>query len=116
MFSAVKFGWSDALADMEYFFTIPRTIHEAEGEGWHRSERPKGPMKELRMYCPPGRIVCPLYDTAGFIAGLQIAVSNFYLMYKYTDIQKLSVLSKSAVLLTCPKIFGDTKVYKCFIV
>ncbi|KAJ0173787.1 hypothetical protein K1T71_010936 [Dendrolimus kikuchii] len=70
----VKFGWSDALADMEYFFKIPRTISEAESEGWRRTERPPGPLKELRMYCPPGRYVCSLYDTAGFVAGLQIAI------------------------------------------
>lgn len=70
----VKFGWSDALADMEYFYKIPRSISEAESEGWRRTERPPGPLKELRMYCPPGRYVCPLFDTAGFVAGLQISV------------------------------------------
>ncbi|KAJ8724093.1 hypothetical protein PYW07_008073 [Mythimna separata] len=70
----VKFGWSDALADMEYFFTIPRTISDVENEGWQRTERPPGPLPELRMYCPPGRIVCPLYDTAGFVAGLMVAL------------------------------------------
>ncbi|XP_026735060.1 uncharacterized protein LOC113498978 isoform X1 [Trichoplusia ni] len=70
----VKFGWSDALADMEYFFSIPRTISEVETEGWTRTERPPGPLPELRMYCPPGRTVCPLYDTAGFVAGLMIAL------------------------------------------
>ncbi|CAB3246305.1 unnamed protein product [Arctia plantaginis] len=70
----VKFGWSDALADIEYFFAIPRTISEVETEGWQRMERPPGPLPELRMYCPPGRGVCPLYDTAGFVAGLMIAI------------------------------------------
>ncbi|XP_047033656.1 uncharacterized protein LOC110383327 isoform X1 [Helicoverpa armigera] len=70
----VKFGWTDALADMEYFFKIPRTIAEVENEGWLRTERPPGPLPELRMYCPPGRGVCPLYDTAGFVAGLMVAI------------------------------------------
>ncbi|XP_028176480.1 uncharacterized protein LOC114364499 isoform X3 [Ostrinia furnacalis] len=69
-----KFGWSDALADTDYFFKIPRTINEAESSGWKRIERPPGPLPELRMYCPPGRAVCPLFDTAGFVAGLQIAL------------------------------------------
>jgi hypothetical protein len=71
----VKFGWSDSLADKEYFYKIPRTISNAESEGWKRTERPSGALPELRMYCPPGRGVCPLYDTAGFVAGLQLAVS-----------------------------------------
>ncbi|KAM3962541.1 uncharacterized protein ACR2FA_003446 [Aphomia sociella] len=70
----VKFGWSDALADVEYFFKIPRTITDVETEGWKRTERPPGALPELRMYCPPGRGVCPLYDTAGFVAGLQLAL------------------------------------------
>ncbi|XP_075982744.1 uncharacterized protein LOC142980983 isoform X2 [Anticarsia gemmatalis] len=69
----VKFGWSSALADTEYFFAIPRTIAEVENEGWQRLERPPGALPELRMYCPPGKGVCPLYDTAGFIAGLMVA-------------------------------------------
>lgn len=67
-----KFGWSNALEDVEYFFKIPRTIKEAEADGWRRTERPPGPLPELRMYCPPGRNVCPLYDTAGFVSGLQV--------------------------------------------
>lgn len=79
---SVKFGWSDALADIEYFFAIPRTISEVETEGWQRMERPPGPLPELRMYCPPGRGVCPLYDTAGFVAGLMIAVSLIILIEK----------------------------------
>ncbi|XP_037876291.1 uncharacterized protein LOC101741041 [Bombyx mori] len=70
----VKFGWSDALADIEYFYSIPRTIKDAENDGWRRTEPPPGPILELRMYCPPGRVVCPLYDTSGFVAGLQIAI------------------------------------------
>ncbi|XP_035449380.2 uncharacterized protein LOC118275500 [Spodoptera frugiperda] len=68
-----KFGWTDALADMEYFFKIPRTISDVEAEGWLRTERPKGPLPELRMYCPPGRGLCSLYDTAGFVAGIMLA-------------------------------------------
>lgn len=55
---------------------IPRTITDVENEGWERTERPPGPLPELRMYCLPGRIVCPLYDTAGFVAGLMVAVST----------------------------------------
>ncbi|RVE44600.1 hypothetical protein evm_010738 [Chilo suppressalis] len=70
----VKFGWSDALADKDYFYTIPRTISDAESLTWKRTERPPGALPELRMYCPPGRGVCPLYDTAGFVAGLQLAL------------------------------------------
>ncbi|CAH2045905.1 unnamed protein product, partial [Iphiclides podalirius] len=70
----VKFGWSDALVDKEYFFSIPRTASDAEAQGWRRTERPPGPLPELRMYCSTGRNVCPLYDTAGFIAGMQIAI------------------------------------------
>ncbi|XP_063367155.1 uncharacterized protein LOC134655649 [Cydia amplana] len=70
----VKFGWSDALADMEYFFKIPRTSKDAETEGWRRTERPPGPLPELRMYCPQGRAVCPLFDAGGFVAGLQISL------------------------------------------
>ncbi|CAK1583379.1 unnamed protein product [Parnassius mnemosyne] len=70
----VKFGWSDALADKEYFFSIPRTVSDAVSKGWRRTERPPGPLPELRMYCSVGRNVCPLYDTAGFIAGLQVAI------------------------------------------
>ncbi|CAH0728203.1 unnamed protein product, partial [Brenthis ino] len=69
----VKFGWSDALADKEYFYKIPRTIVAAESEGWRRTERPPGPMEELRLYCSLGRAVCPLYDPSGFVAGLQLA-------------------------------------------
>ncbi|CAH4031502.1 unnamed protein product [Pieris brassicae] len=69
----VKFGWSDALVDKEYFYNIPRTIAQAEKEGWRRIERPPGPLPELRLYCPSDRYVCPLFDTAGFVAGLQIA-------------------------------------------
>lgn len=76
----VKFGWSDALADMEYFYKIPRTITDAETDGWKRTERPAGALPELRMYCPPGRGVCPLYDTAGFVAGLQLAVSILFFL------------------------------------
>lgn len=71
----MKFGWSSALQDREYFFRIPRTLSEAEAEGWRRTERPPGPLPELKMYCPPGRAVCPLFDTSGFVAGLQLAVS-----------------------------------------
>ncbi|KAL4705608.1 hypothetical protein ACJJTC_012855 [Scirpophaga incertulas] len=70
----VKFGWSDALADKEYFFKIPRTITDAEAAGWKRTERPAGPLPELKMYCPVGRGVCPLFDSAGFVAGLQLAL------------------------------------------
>ncbi|CAK1552359.1 unnamed protein product [Leptosia nina] len=70
----VKFGWSDALIDKEYFYNIPRTIQQAEKGGWRRTERPPGPLPELRLYCPQGRYVCPLFDTAGFVAGLQIAL------------------------------------------
>ncbi|XP_060805302.1 uncharacterized protein LOC106129042 [Amyelois transitella] len=70
----VKYGWSDALVDKEYFFTLPRTISDAEGQGWKRTERPPNALPELRMYCPQGRGVCPLYDTAGFVSGLQIAL------------------------------------------
>ncbi|CAG9105888.1 unnamed protein product [Plutella xylostella] len=75
----VKFGWSDALANKEYFFKLPRTALEAEGLEWTRTERPPGPLPELRMYCQQGRAVCPLYDAAGFVAGLQLAlpVENF---------------------------------------
>ncbi|XP_050666089.1 uncharacterized protein LOC126966174 [Leptidea sinapis] len=68
----VKFGWSDALADKEYFFSLPRTMSEAESSGWRRIARPPGPLPELRLYCTAGRYVCPLFDTAGFVAGLQI--------------------------------------------
>ncbi|XP_073950700.1 uncharacterized protein [Choristoneura fumiferana] len=70
----VKFGWSDALADVEHFYKIPRTISDVEAEGWRRTERPPGALPELRMYCPPGRGVCPLYDAGGFVAGLQLAL------------------------------------------
>ncbi|XP_013171136.1 PREDICTED: uncharacterized protein LOC106120358 [Papilio xuthus] len=70
----VKFGWSDALADKEYFFSLPRVVSDAEAKGWRRTERPPGPLPELRMYCSTGKNVCPLYDTAGFIAGLQVAI------------------------------------------
>ncbi|XP_032521368.2 uncharacterized protein LOC116773093 [Danaus plexippus] len=69
----VKFGWSDALADKEYFFNIPRILSQAESDGWRRMERPPGPLPELRLYCPVGRAVCPLYDPSGFVAGLQLA-------------------------------------------
>ncbi|XP_026315046.1 uncharacterized protein LOC113226571 isoform X2 [Hyposmocoma kahamanoa] len=67
----VKFGWSSALENVDYFFKIPRTLMEAEAEGWRRTNR-EGLMAELRMYCTPGRNVCPMYDVGGFIAGLQI--------------------------------------------
>ncbi|XP_045502843.1 uncharacterized protein LOC123699848 isoform X1 [Colias croceus] len=70
----VKFGWSDALANKEYFFNIPRTTMQAESEGWRRIERPPGPLPELRLYCSTDRYVCPLFDAAGFVAGLQIAL------------------------------------------
>ncbi|XP_041969157.1 uncharacterized protein LOC121726007 [Aricia agestis] len=69
----VKFGWSDALADKEYFFKIPRTMSAAEAEGWRRTERPPGPLPDLRLYCTPDKLICPLYDPSGFVAGLQIA-------------------------------------------
>ncbi|XP_039758027.1 uncharacterized protein LOC120632271 [Pararge aegeria] len=69
----VKFGWSDALANKEYFHKIPRTLVQAESEGWRRTERPKGPLEELRLYCSPGKYVCPLYDPSGFVAGIQLA-------------------------------------------
>ncbi|CAH2240460.1 jg26338, partial [Pararge aegeria aegeria] len=69
-----KFGWSDALANKEYFHKIPRTLVQAESEGWRRTERPKGPLEELRLYCSPGKYVCPLYDPSGFVAGIQLAI------------------------------------------
>lgn len=75
----VKFGWSDALAGTQYFFSIPRTIIEAVNAEWERTERPPGPMPELRMYCPGGRGVCALYDTAGFVAGIMIALPIYEL-------------------------------------
>lgn len=70
----MKFGWSSALENVDYFFKIPRTLMEAEAEGWRRTNR-EGLMAELRMYCTPGTNVCPLYDVGGFVAGLQIGVS-----------------------------------------
>ncbi|XP_072929570.1 uncharacterized protein [Epargyreus clarus] len=73
----VRFGWSNALADKTNFFTIPRTMREAEGRGWRRREMPPGNtgmLRELRLYCPYGRGVCSLYDANGFIAGIQIAI------------------------------------------
>ncbi|XP_064074004.1 uncharacterized protein LOC113403928 isoform X1 [Vanessa tameamea] len=69
----VKFGWSEALANKEYFYKIPRTITQAENEGWRRTERPPGPMEELRLYCSTGRTLCPLYDPTGFVSGIQLA-------------------------------------------
>ncbi|KAJ2942049.1 hypothetical protein O0L34_g10966 [Tuta absoluta] len=70
----VKFGWSDALADVEYFYKIPRTIMEAEAAGWRRTTRPSDQLPELRMYCMANRGVCSLYDVGGFVAGLQVSL------------------------------------------
>lgn len=69
----VKFGWTNALADKEYFYKLPRTITQAETEGWRRTERPPGPLQELRLYCSPGRTLCTLYEPSGFVAGIQLA-------------------------------------------
>ncbi|XP_050666091.1 uncharacterized protein LOC126966176 [Leptidea sinapis] len=68
----VKFGESDAMINKEVFLNIPRTIREAESSGWLRTDRPPGPMRELKMYCTAGRYVCPLFAMTGFVAGLQI--------------------------------------------
>ncbi|XP_049878069.1 uncharacterized protein LOC126375215 [Pectinophora gossypiella] len=70
----VKFGWSDALADVEYFYKIPRSMMEAEAAGWRRTSRPSDQLPDLRMYCMANRCVCALYDVGGFVAGLQIAL------------------------------------------
>ncbi|XP_050666090.1 uncharacterized protein LOC126966175 [Leptidea sinapis] len=68
----VRFGWADAMVDKEAFFSIPRTMSEAESTGWQRIEGPPGPLPELMLYCTAGRYVCPLFHKTGFVAGLQI--------------------------------------------
>ncbi|GBP12827.1 hypothetical protein EVAR_6143_1 [Eumeta japonica] len=70
----IKFGWSEALADKEYFFKVPRTLQEAEAAGWRRTDSPPGTLDDLRLYCAPGRLVCALYCPNSFIGGLQIAL------------------------------------------
>ncbi|VVC88362.1 unnamed protein product [Leptidea sinapis] len=63
---------SRTLCSIQWITRLPRTMSEAESSGWRRIARPPGPLPELRLYCTAGRYVCPLFDTAGFVAGLQI--------------------------------------------
>ncbi|GBP12825.1 hypothetical protein EVAR_6142_1 [Eumeta japonica] len=69
----VRFGMSQELADVEHFFSVPRYQSDARAQGWRRTQRPEGPLPELVMFCPSDRAVCALYDSEGFVAGLQFA-------------------------------------------
>lgn len=60
--------------DVDSFFTIPRTVDEAEAKGWVTPEETTG-NKLFRTLCTPqDPTICILTDNKGSIAGYQISV------------------------------------------
>jgi len=70
-----KHAWSSALKDTESFFDIPRNVKDAEAAGFLPVARATENGMEVSMRCLQNDVrVCPLYDKAGYIAGMQIAI------------------------------------------
>ncbi|KAJ2942055.1 hypothetical protein O0L34_g10973 [Tuta absoluta] len=72
----VKYGFSGAGgADVDYFYTIPRTAREAEVAGWKQFIKPyDSKINGLFMYCLNNLEICSLYNQKGFVTGLQISI------------------------------------------